>query len=209
MYIIVICLTALLRLITCLNLKDFKGCVDAQILNVVYTLLAHIPSSYYIVYNLVELIGEEYRSGKRIIIEVVVFSTFLFLYAQDVFTNHLYSMLPCVFCVLYHIAIGADVAYSIYTKNGDKTERVTQNVISSMRFLQTICFIIIMMSIYDIFIHSFKYYPCMQALQYSIPAGYLLIDAFIFGQSTSDMNEIEDGSMYDHNYKNKKLSQTS
>ena len=49
-----------------------------------------------------------------------------------------------------------------------------------MNVFQVLGFIIIMMLIYDLFLNSFNYYSCIEALQYSIPAGYLLIEPLIF-----------------------------
>ena len=70
-----------------------------------------------------------------------------------------------------------------------------KDVTSSMRSIQIICFVIIVMSIYGIFIDSSRYYSCIQALQYSIPAGYMLIEAFIFNQNMYDSNDKDNNSM--------------
>ena len=182
------------RVISYRKVKNVEDCIYSEVWNVIYPLFVHIPSSFYIVYNLVEIIGEKYTSGKRIIFEIGVFSIFLF--SQDAFTTHsgLLTLLWIVFA-LFHIASIIDIAYCIDTKNADKTDRKTQNVISSMRSLQIISFIIIMMSIYDAFINSFNYYSCIQTLQYSIPAVYLLIDALIFNQTIPNISDIDDTSL--------------
>ena len=191
--------TAMSRVISCLKVKNVEDCIYLEVWNVIYPLFVHIPSSFYIVYNLVEIIGEKYRSAKRIIFEIVVFSIFLFLLAQDEFRIYTtFLTLLWIVGFLFYIVISINIAYCIYTKNVDIKDRKTQNVISSMKSLQIICFIIIMMSIYDIIIYSFNYYSCIQALQYSIPALYLLIDAFIFNQPTS--KNIYDDPFFDKYY---------
>ena len=183
-------MTAQLRLLTCLNVKNFENCIYSRVWKLVYTVFVHIPSSFYIVYNLVEIIGSKYTSKKRITVEIVVISIIFCLYAQDVFVIHyVFSMVLWMICVIFYIATSANVAYCIYTKNVDKTDRDTQNVISSMRSLQIICFIIIIVSIYDAFINSFNYYSCIQALQYSTPAVYSMIDAFVFNQLGSNISD--------------------
>ena len=175
---------------------DVEDCIYSEVWNVIYPLFVHIPSSFYIVYNLVEIIGEKYTSGKRIIFEIVVFSIFLFLYVHDAFTTYpRFLALLWVLTVLFYIVIIVDIACYIYTKNLDIKDRKTQNIISSMRSLQIMSFIIVMMSIYDIIIHPFNYYSCIQALQYSIPAVYLLIDAFIFNPRIFNIGDIDNTSL--------------
>ena len=193
--------TVVSRVIFCVELKDVdEYCIYSEIWNVIYPLFVHIPSSFYIVYNLVEIIGEKYTSAKRIIFEIVVFSILSFLFAQNAFSTYpgFYLTFLWIIGFIFYIVIIIDVAYCIYTKytkNVAITDRKTQNLISSMKSVQIICFIIIIMSIYDIIINSFNYYSCIQALQYSIPAGYLLIDAFIFNQPISYISDIDNISL--------------
>ena len=123
---------------------------------------------------------------------------FLFLYSEDAFTNYPgFLTLLWIVGVLFYIVIIVDIAYCICTKNVDITNRKTQTEISSMTSLQIICFIIIMMSIYDIFINSFDYHSCIQALQYLTPAVYLLIDAFVFNQLIFNISDIENTLLFE------------
>ena len=179
--------------IICLKEKDCKLRIYSLIWCVIYSVFVQILSSFFIVYNLIEIVGPNHRSWKRIIIEIVVFGCFTFWLVQDGF-----STIFCIFYALFYIIIVVDVTFYIYTEVVDFGKTKNQNPISSMRSIQIICFFIIVMSIYGIVIDSFNYDSCIKALQYSIPAAYILTEAFIFNRNMSDNNDIDDNSMSEY-----------
>ena len=178
-------------MITCLTEKDCELRMYSLIWCVIYSLFAQISPSFYIVYNLIEMVGPNHRSWKRIISEIVVFSCSLFLYVREGF-----SRIFGIFCVLFYIIIIVDVIFYIYTQIFDFEETKNQNVISSMRLIQIICFIIIVMSIYEIFIDPFSFYLYyLQILQCLVPAAYVLIEANIFDRNMSGNDDRDNNSM--------------
>ena len=176
--------------ITCLTEKDCKLRIDSLIWYVIYSLFVQISSSLYIAYTLIEMVGPSHRSWKRIIIEIVVFSAFLFLCVQDGF-----SIIFGIFCALFYIIIIVDATFYTYTQMVVFGETKNQNVISSMMLIQIICFIVIVMSIYGICIDPFTFCLYLQVLQYSMPAGYMLTEAIIVNRNMSDNNDSDNNSM--------------
>ena len=173
------------------------GCFYYVIRNRIYGLFTILTLSLYVVNNTVYMFGAKWVSAKRIIIELIIELIYglilnfqfikkyldhkLIVYGIDL--NRLIWQSPAMLsiCIFNSETIYYIMCSYFYHKNMTKP-------IISMTIFQILGIIIIMLFISDVFINAFNYFECIQALQYSLCAGYLLLEPFKF----SDQSNIDE-----------------
>ena len=164
--------------------QNSNGCFFYVILNQFCGLFTTLTLSLYVVNNIVYMFGAKWVSLKRITIELVIEVTYCFFLNSEFMHKYLHRGL-----IIYGIDLNRLIQYlgvlliSIFTLEkmyyilGSHCfpENMKHPIVSQQIF-QILGFIIIILSIFDAFINSFNYSSCIQAMQYSLSASYLLVE---------------------------------
>ena len=180
------------------NGHNVNGCIYFMRLKQCYGFLTIITLSIYFVNNTVYIFGPKYVSVRRMIIELVIELLCCLGSRCEVMEREIHrkliahgidlniSSMQYLGVLSITIIILEKMYYIMCSFCYDKDRK---KPIVSKKIFQFLGLIIIMMSICDVFINSFNYYSCIQALQYSLSAGYLLFEPLKFvDESINDVN---------------------
>ena len=152
------------------------------LLNQSYCSFTITALSLYVVNNTIYMFGARYISFTRITIEVLISLIYCFIldlrFMERDYNQEVVQFIQLSFGVLLISIIICEQMYYIMCVYFYAED--TEKKIISMKVFQVLGFIIIIMLTYDLSLNSFNYHSCIKALQYSVPAGYFLIEPLIF-----------------------------